>query len=404
MTTTAAKSRNAKPADAAVTVSLPLESEAEAIDLGFGQTKRTGWSLVDDEENPGTKKVVRSFHSFESIAIPSNPAEIRDLANKSRQTVDVPVAGGSYEVGPEIRTAMTGHDFGKDMTDGFYRTHVYEALMKGALRYMGLEHIGVLCLGLPINQWQMPDRRRFLEEKYSGEIILGEDPDTKKQLSVVIDKVVVRPQPLGSYLEAFNHLELINNAIATAQKNGGGLPPLEDTQELHELNVLTIDPGEYTLDWLMVNKGNISPKASGAVSDAGRHRVVTAVTKHLEGKIGTSLAGLTWMSNIDQCLRTGAKFKHSGRLYDLKEFEGVMREAINDPIARMFDGLQSLGDALDLIVVVGGHPDLWLEAIQKRYPAIPSLILPNSMYSNVQGFDLVAHELARRQRAQQMAA
>lgn len=389
---TSPKSRVAKPdTEPQNEAALPTQSEAEAIDLGFGQNKHTGWTLVDG-------KVTRSYHSFESIAIPSNPAEIRDLANKSRQTVDVPVGSSSYEVGPEIRTAMTGHDFGKDMTDGFYRTPVYEALMKGALRYMGLDYIRVLCLGLPINQWQMPERREFLEKKYTGEILLGEDPRTKTPLKVQIDKVIVRPQPLGGYLETFNHLDLINQAIERAQANGGGLEPLADTQELHDLNVLIVDPGEYTLDWLMVNRGNISPKASDAVSDAGRDRVVQAVAKHLEGKIRTSLAGLAWQSVIDECLRTGSKFKHGGRLYDLREFEDVMREAINDPIARMFNGLQSLGDALDLIVVVGGHPELWLESLQERYPAIPSLILPNSMFANVQGFDLVANELARRQR------
>ena len=50
-----------------------------------------------------------------------------------------------------------------------------------------------------------------------------------------------------------------------------------------------IDPGEHTLDWLLIQQGTINPRASGAASDAGRHRVVRSVLDRWCAEIGRPL-------------------------------------------------------------------------------------------------------------------
>lgn len=366
---------------------------AEAIDLGFGLTKRTGRNANGDRE----------YVAFPSIALQSDPAAVRDLALRARQTVDVPVRGMLFEVGPEISLAQTGNDFGKDMTENFYATDTYEALMKGALRYMGHPQIDVLLVGLPMNQYQVKERRQFLEDKYTGVLQLSVDPKTGEGITTEIKQVIVHPQPFGAYCDMFNHLDTINEEIIRCQAIGGGLEPLKDPDELHEMVILVVDPGEYTLDWLLVNKGNIVPKASGAVNEAGRHRVLSEVSKHLSEDAKTQLGGL-WYSKIDEALRTEKAIKIEGTNYNPSTYLPQMRATISDPIARMFDGLKAMGGTLDLIVVVGGHPELYRDELKTRLPKIPCCILPEPVFANIRGFDAAATECARRDAEEKNAA
>lgn len=353
-----------------------------AIDVGFGVVKMT-------KQSDG--KVVCDH--FPAMAIPSDPSEMRQLGRRSRDTVDVPVDGAMYEVGKEVLLAQTGNDFGREITDEFYRSAIYEALMKGAFRYMGDEVIDVLVIGLPVNQYQNSERSNELIQKYGNAVLdLGVDA-SGKPLTIRIGDVVVRPQPLGGYLEMFNQIEVVNEAIkATA----GALKPVKDVDDLVELTTLIVDPGEHTLDWLMVQRGDINRKASGAASDSGRHRVVREVYNALTAKLGRPL-GSYMLPKINEALRTGRPIKFEGEEFDLGEFSAVIRSSVQDPINRLIEGTRGMMGSVDLIVIVGGHPELYRAEMQARYPKIPVVILTESIEANVRGFQSIGEEIASRQ-------
>lgn len=353
-----------------------------AIDVGFGVvklTKQVGDKIVCD--------------NFPAMAIPSDPSEMRQLGRRSRDTVDVPVDGAMYEVGKEILLAQTGNDFGREITDEFYRSAIYEALMKGAFRYMGDEVIDVLVIGLPVNQYQNSERSNELIQKYgNAELDLGTD-SAGNSLSIKIRDVVVRPQPLGGYLEMFNQIDVVNEAI---KATGGALKPVKDVDELVELTTLIVDPGEHTLDWLMVQRGDINRKASGAASDSGRHRVVREVYNALTAKLGRPL-GSYMLPKINEALRTNRPIKFEGEEFDLAEFGPVVRASVQDPINRLIEGTRGMMGSVDLIVIVGGHPELYRNEMQSRYPKIPVVILRESIEANVRGFHSIGEEIAARQ-------
>ena len=137
-----------------------------AIDVGFGLVKlsvRKGRGI--------------DFINFPSMAIPADASAVRTLGTRKRDTFDVPVNGANYEVGRDVGLAQAGGTFGRDVTDEFYRGAIYEALTKGALRYMleaGDSVIDVLVLGLPVNQYNDSKRRDYLRSHYEGEIPVGD--------------------------------------------------------------------------------------------------------------------------------------------------------------------------------------------------------------------------------------
>src|SRR6185312_696233 len=112
---------------------------------------------------------------------------------------------------------------------------------------------------------------------------------------------------------------------------GGALQPLASVDELDQLAVLMVDPGEHTLDWLLIQQGSINPKASGAASDAGRHRVVRAVQESLGAEIGRPL-GPAVMPKVNDALRKCTPVKLSGVAHDLDRYEPVIMSVIEDSV------------------------------------------------------------------------
>jgi len=347
-----------------------------AIDVGFGLVKAS-------VRHAGGV----AFINFPSMAIPADASAVRTLGTRRRDTFDVPVGGASYEVGRDVGLAQAGGSFGRDVTDEFYRGPIYEALTKGALRYMleaGDPVIDLLVLGLPVNQYNDSKRRDYLRSHYEGDIPVG---DGKK---ITVRKVLVQAQPMGGYAALDEHLDALNDVIA---KTPGALKPLASGEALDDLSVLMIDPGEHTLDWLLIQQGSINPRASGAASDAGRHRVVRSVLDSLVAEVGRPL-GPAVMPRINDALRSVSPVKLAGVAHDLQHFEPVIVTVIEDCINRMVDGLRDAPEIVDLMVLVGGHPERYRDALVKRFPAIPVFIMPDSMEANVRGFQMIGEAMS----------
>ncbi|MET0351203.1 MAG: hypothetical protein ABW067_15535 [Rhizobacter sp.] len=349
-----------------------------AIDVGFGLVKLS----VRDGEGDGTTIV-----NFPSIALPADVSAVRTLGTRRRDTFDVPVNGALYEVGRDVGLAQAGGSFGRDVTDEFYRGAIYEALTKGALRYMaeaGDTRIDLLVLGLPVNQYNDAKRRDYLRDHYQGELDVGDGK------TVSVGKVVVQAQPMGGYAAIDEHFDELNAVIA---QTGGALEPLPSGEALDDLAVLMVDPGEHTLDWLLIQQGSINPKASGAASDAGRHRVVRAVQESLGAEIGRPL-GPAVMPKVNDALRKRTPVKLSGVAHDLDRYEPVIMSVVEDSVNRMIDGLRDAHEIIDLVVLVGGHPERYRDVLTKRFPAIPVFVMPDSMAANVRGFQMIGEALA----------
>lgn len=347
-----------------------------AIDVGFGLVKL---SLAID----GTVH----FRSFPSLAIPADTSAVRSLSTRRRDTFDVPVHGALYEVGQDVGLALAGGSFGRDVTDEFYKGKVYEAVTKGALRYMaeaGDTSIDVLVLGLPVHQFNDAARRDHLRRTYEGELDVGGGK------TVRVGRVVVQAQPMGGYAALEEHLDELNREIAAT---GGALQPLASVDDLDQLAVLMVDPGEHTLDWLLIQQGTINPSASNAASDAGRHRVLKAVQAALSEDVGRPL-GVSVEPHINEALRRKMPVKLSGVAYDLAKYEPRVMSVIEDAVNRMIDGLRDATEIVDLIVLVGGHPDRYRDVLKQRFPAIPVFVMPESVTANVRGFQMIGEAVA----------
>lgn len=355
---------------------------ARAIDAGFGVMKFTR-AATDAEKAAGAGDVV--CDNFVSMAMDAEVEQVAVGSGRQRDTFIVTYDGRSYEVGKDVRTNVVGSDFGRDMTDAYYDSKVYHALMRGALAYMGEKHIDTLVLGLPMNHFENKERVSKLEMQYTGAIDLGNGR------TVQVDKAVIHPQPFGGYISLGNDLPGINKALSLYPECG--ISELKTHEDLQALNVLIVDPGEFTLDWLLMTPGGAAQRVSNATSDAGRHRVLREVHRLLCEKLGRPL-GSSYIADIDEALRAKLPLRIGGRAYDLTsdDFKATIERAVEDPIRQLFEGLRGADDRIHLIAVMGGSPHEVAEAIRKTRPFLP-VYCPEAttgqkapLYANLHGF------------------
>lgn len=90
------------------------------------------------------------------------------------------------------------------------------------------------------------------------------------------------------------------------------------------------------------------------------------------------------------------KLKLQGEVYDLTKYEGVIKTAVADPVNRLTEGLRGMMEFVDLILMVGGHPERYADELRAQFPKIPVVSTDSSVFANVRGYQLAGEELAVR--------
>jgi plasmid segregation protein ParM len=172
-----------------------------AIDVGYSWTKYvlSGESLADI-----------CCDAFRSVAPRASNRELGLDARSRRNTVHVPVDGFSYEVGPEADMVQETYQ-SMPLDDSYAETPEYLALVRGALRLMGVNRVDFLMVGLPVALFRQ--RRHALERRLVGRHTLGDGH------SVSVRNVKVLAQPVGALASAaiereeLQHLKGARNLI-----------------------------------------------------------------------------------------------------------------------------------------------------------------------------------------------
>jgi len=258
--------------------------------------------------------------------------------------------------------------------------------MRAALLYMGEARIDALCLGLPLNHLNTPGRAAKLKDAYTGKIHLAD-----KQY-VEIEKVLIQPQPFGAFIGLGKRWQQLNATLVEANHE-----KLTKPADLNNLAILIVDPGEFTLDWLLMRNGAPLMKASNAIGDAGRHRIIRELHKQVQDDLGSPL-GTSFYADINDALRNGKKLRVRDQVFDLhsEKYQRVVEAAIADPVQQMLEGIPGADDRIELVVVMGGAPEYVASAIKKHRQWLPVYCESEkdgnnaSIYGNLSGFQIWA--------------
>lgn len=311
-------------------------SVIRAIEIGYGTMSFTQ-AIVDAEP------VIETFTS--NVALKGGT----DLSGglSQRNTIDVEVDGDTYEVGPDAHL-LTDRTTSRALTNKYIDTPQYKALFKGALAMMGESEIDLLVLALPVNNMR---RTQELKKYAIGQHRIG------KQMITVKD-VWVLCQPLAGFLSYANELGQ------------------EGFNEVSESNVLCLDFGYSTADWLVTRGLKINYKKSGAIN-MGMSAILESCVEFL-----SEHEAFKHLDDITLDLVDAAFFKHlgklkvSGRSYtfptsstgDVKfDCEPTIRQITESCLQEVRNSVGSGAD-IEKIVVMGGSHSAYISAIKENYP------------------------------------
>lgn len=298
---------------------------------------------------------------FPSIAARASKKILGGGYFAERETETVMHDGILYEVGQDAAIAMTGNK-GRVMTNRYVYTDEYQAIMKGALKMMHLSHIDLLVLGTPVSNYE--ETSVHLKKTWEGIVDLSTTSGEKRKLK--INQVKVVPQPIGG-LAWYGHK---NNQYQKLRK---------------EIN-LVIDPGHFTLDWLIAEGMKMTPD-SGSY-EGGMAFVIKSIAKEL----GVDDKNVRTLNNIDECIYKGKPFMLNGKNCDITGLMPLAQKTVRDSIDVMTGNLGSALSDVQNIIILGGAAELYAKEFKKTHPNHQISIAKDPNLANVLGFQWIGEQ------------
>jgi plasmid segregation protein ParM len=338
-------------------------AEIRALDIGYGNVKVVA----------ARTQTNMSCKLFPSLAPRATDTDLAGDFVRKRDTKRVVVAGQAYEIGPDAKLAQRGTEIGRLLREDYCLSDQYRALVYGGLLSMTrAKELDVLVLGLPVNTYRTYKDR--LAAAFTGTF----DLDGQGR-SCVVKRCLVVPQPLGGF---FDHA--VSNKLLTAMSKG---------------TTLVVDPGYCTLDWLVAEGTTPNDARSGARAHGGMGEVLKDVALQVAADAGCSVDELGSVERIDTALRENQAIKVFGQALKARsnaEYIKIAQRRAEDPLQEMLDKVGSTGD-IDNILLVGGGAHVYAELLQARFPKHRIVTVPDSVFANVRGFQLMGEMWATRQ-------
>ena len=289
-----------------------------------------------------------------------------DSALGKKETLVVRGASDAlYEVGPDVLLSMTSFN-SRTLDLDFVKRDGYLALVRGALAYMNVPNIDFLVVGLPVST--MDTMAPFVKT-----MLLGEHPIPDG--SVVVQNVLVVPQPVGGMYDFGVRNSLMSDLEATSS--------------------LLIDPGYFTLDWVIVRGVKMVGARSGAASNAGVSAILRQIIHQIGAKSGARDQHAVEVSEsvldrLDIAIREKSAFKFYGKFEPIEEYLASPSPIVLDALSKLRARVGSLDD-IDRVIIVGGGAHLYEAAVLKMFPGFDVRVAKNQVFSNVRGFQMMGN-------------
>lgn len=285
-------------------------------------------------------------------AAPSDRFGMQIDGQRHPDYVDVLVRDEDYIAGVSSDRAEL---WSRSLHEDYPATDSYMALFHAGLLMTGLQYVEMLVTGLPVSQYFNEEKRKALVSRLKGPHRV-----TRKR-DVIVGDVRVIPQPVGGLLDYID------------QRN----------VDLDDARVLIIDPGFFSLDWLVLYRGAVQRHASGTSLNASSVMLSTAAELiHKDG--GSPVSPDT----LEDALRRGkSHILVKGNPIAIAEYISAASAKLATTITNEIRmALRKETQAADLVVLVGGGASFYRDILVNTFDGIRVDIPDNPVFSNARGF------------------
>lgn len=253
------------------------------------------------------------------------------------------------------------------MAADYSRQDTYRALVHAALLMTNLDEIDLLVTGLPVKQWADAAERERLAQQLVG------THQVSRSRTVKVNSANVIAQPMGGFMDLY------------WSKFGGDW--------LNKAMVLVVDPGFYSLDWVLMREGEYAPAGSGT-----NQRSVKHLLDRVDAVLKSEFGGAYGLSRLEKAVRDGTTaIWVNGKQVPLEPYlSKVCRELVPEALQDLKASLTHDGEAMtvDRVVIVGGGARFFEPHLREQFGADKVVICDNPELANARGYWVFGHLLA----------
>ncbi len=246
----------------------------------------------------------------------------------------------------------------------YSKTPSYKALMHAGMLLSGMNEIDVLVTGLPVSQFNDPAKRTELEQKFSGKHQI-----TPKR-TVNVNRVKVIAQPVGGLLDYIDQQDEAETGFT-----------IDD-----DARVLVVDPGFFSLDWVLVSNGQLQRQSSGTSVKASSVLLEQAARLIAEDHGGTPST-----ESLENAMRNGKQtILVMGQRVDIQPYITRASEAMASVTADAIQkSLRIESVSPDVVVMVGGGAKFFEKAVREAFSKLKVVMPKDPVFSPARGFWLM---------------
>lgn len=236
-------------------------------------------------------------------------------------------------------------------------TPTYKALFHAGILATGQLTIDHLVTGLPVSHYLEEHRREGLARRLKG------THHVQEGVSVQVRDVTVIPQPVGCYLDV---------AWATGRE-----------EEMADAEVLVVDPGFFSVDWVLISGNDVQYPWSGTSTQA-----TSMLLEEAARLMGEQYQARIPVEKIERAIRSG---KPSIRIFDTRRDYAPFIEQAAKVIGRSVmdkvkTSLRGKAGEVDVVILAGGGASYYSEAVREIFPRAEMILPDNSVLTNARGF------------------
>lgn len=305
----------------------------------------------------GTSKSFEPSLSVYPAYATSEPETDLALAKKSEHELKVFPNGNEWRV----FINRVGH---RELHDKYHSSEMYMALFYGALlkatEGRSTDVIDVLVTGLPVRIANSDDERKHLSEQLTGrhEVTPGR--------FILVKEVAVLSQGVGIMNDVLNRDGLISD------------------DDVEFSNILVIDPGYYSLDYVTFVRGDRQRQFSGSNLNAASV-IIEEMARTYEQENPSE--GALENERIETAFRRGDKtFNNGFRNVEIAPLiEKVTPRIAGVVVAELLNRTRSIGP-IHIIISAGGGSSFYNEPIKEAFKTARVIQSPNPVASNSIGY------------------
>jgi len=243
----------------------------------------------------------------------------------------------------------------------YSETDSYKALFYASLLLSEREEIDLLVTGLPVEQALNRDKKEALIQKLKGVHKI-----TPKVMVNVKDVLVV-PQPIGAFLHTISSLNS-NNDFLDDVING---------------KTIIIDPGFFSVDWVVFDKGELKHEFSGTNLKA-MSVLIEEIHKTIKRDYGVSSS----KEDIEETIRTGNnKLYIRSKKVDITPYiQDSANKVAEDALLAIRTSIRDIETELNTVVLAGGGAKNYETSVKSVFPDCKIIVSSKPVLANALGF------------------